>query len=111
MPRARSPKRAWSLRDRYACSEPGKSGALRALPIIFVVIVVFLFFAGLIAPRKSKRLEGWIDDRLERGQQKGDRRAGLLGDWTAKLLHWGQRLFEFGAAAGRRARARVSRSR
>lgn len=98
-----------SLPDRYARLARGYMGCLRALPIILIVALV-LFLAGLIAPRKSKRLEGWISDRLERGQQKGRRGAGFLGDWTAKALHWGQKLLEGAASAGRRARDRVSGS-
>jgi len=82
---------------------------MRALPIILIVAVV-LFLTGLIAPQKSRRLQAWINDRLERAEQKANRRAGFLGDWTAKTLRWGQKLVDAAASLGRRARGRLSGS-
>ena len=55
---------------------------MRLLPIV-VIGTIILFFTGLIAPRRSKRLERWIDERLRKGQRKGARKAGWLGDMTA----------------------------
>jgi hypothetical protein len=69
--------------------------------------MVFLFLAGLIAPRKSRRIQRWIERRLEKGKDKGDRHAGFLGDWTAKSLDWGQTLVNKAAAGGRRVRALI----
>ena len=72
---------------------------MRVIPLLLL-----LFFAALIAPRKSKRLERWIQHRLEKGKRKGRRKAGFLGDWTAKSLHWGQRMVDALMSAGRRVR-------
>jgi hypothetical protein len=76
---------------------------MRLLPIIIIGTIV-LFFTGLIAPRRSKRLERWIDRRLRKAQRKGARNAGRIGDWTAKSLAYGQRLADGALACGRRLR-------
>jgi hypothetical protein len=76
---------------------------MRLLPIIVIGTVV-LFFIGLIAPRRSKGLERWIDTRMRKGRRKGNRNAGWLGDTTAKSLKFGQRLADGALAVGRRVR-------
>jgi hypothetical protein len=76
---------------------------MRLLPVVILGTVV-LFFAGLIAPRRSKRLGRWIDRRLEQGRLKSRRKAGRIGDWMAKSLRFGQRLADGALRVGRRAR-------
>jgi hypothetical protein len=85
----------------------GYPTGMRILPLLLVVMVV-LFLTGLIAPRASKRVERWMDRRLDKVEAKGDRRAGFVGDWTAKLLAWGQRLLDAAVTAGRGLRGKVS---
>ncbi|MFL5820460.1 MAG: hypothetical protein ACJ76S_07235 [Solirubrobacteraceae bacterium] len=80
---------------------------MRILPVLLVAMVV-LFVTGLIAPRASKRVELWMDNRLDRLEAEGDRRAGFLGDWTAKLLAWGQRLLNAAVTIGRGLRGKLS---
>ena len=77
--------------------------AVRLLPIL-ILGTVGLFFAGLIAPRRSKRLEAWIDNRLKRTRRKSERNAGRIGDWTARSLWYGQRLADGALEFGRRVR-------
>jgi hypothetical protein len=72
---------------------------MRLIPLLLI-----FFLAALIAPRKSKRLERWMQRRLEKGKRKGRRNAGFLGDWTAKSLLWGQKAVDAVMSAGRRAR-------
>jgi hypothetical protein len=76
---------------------------MRVLPVVLIALAV-LFSTGLVAPRKSRRLESWINDRLERGEDESQERAGFIGDWTAKALCWGQRLVDAAAGAGRSVR-------
>jgi hypothetical protein len=76
---------------------------MRVLPILILGTIV-LFLSGLIAPRRSKRLERWIDGRLRKGRRKGDKKAGRIGDWTAKSLWYGQRLADGALDVGRRVR-------
>jgi hypothetical protein len=80
---------------------------MRILPALVIAMVV-LFLIGLIAPRASRRVERWMNDRLDKVEAKSDRRAGFVGDWTAKLLSWGQRLLDAAVEAGRGLRSRVS---
>jgi hypothetical protein len=79
---------------------------MRILPLLLLAMLV-LFLAGLIVPRKSRRMQRWTNDRLQVAKEKGDRRAGFVGDWTAKSLDWGQTLVTKAAEAGRRLRARL----
>lgn len=76
------------------------------VPVILLSLVV-LFVISVFAPRKSRRLQGWIDDRLERGQEKGDRSAGRVGNWTAKMLALTQRAADKTSQAGRSLRDRL----
>jgi hypothetical protein len=85
----------------------GYQTGMRILPILVVAMVV-PFLTGLIAPRASKRVERWMDRRVDQVEAEGDRRAGFGGDWTARLLSWGQRLLDAAVEAGRGLRGRVS---
>ncbi len=76
---------------------------MRLLPFL-VLGSIFLFLAGLIAPRRSKRLERWIDKRMREGRREGNRRAGRLGDWMARSLWYGQQLADGALRWGRRLR-------
>jgi hypothetical protein len=76
------------------------------LPLLLIGLVL-LFVAGVVAPRKSKRLQGWVDERLESGQQKGERSAGRVGNWTAQMLSFAQRAADRTSQAGRRLRDRL----
>ena len=78
------------------------------VPLVLISLLV-LFVISAVAPRKSKRLQGWIDERLERGQVKGDRSAGRLGNWTAKTLDFTQRAADKTSETGRRLHDRLSR--
>jgi hypothetical protein len=79
---------------------------MRALPLL-ILGTIFLFLAALIAPRKSKRLQRWIKSRLDTGRQKSNRRAGFLGDWTAKSLDWSQRWVDKVMSGGRKTRDKL----
>jgi hypothetical protein len=79
---------------------------MRVLPLLVVAVIV-LFFAGLIVPQRSKRLQRWIDDRLQTGKQKSSSRAGFVGDWTAKSLRYGQAINETVVTAGRKVRQKI----
>ncbi len=82
---------------------------MRLLVPLVLVGLVLLFVTSVVAPRKSKRLQGWIDERLERAQHKGERSAGRVGNWTAQMLDLGQRAADRTSRAGRRLRDRLPR--
>ncbi len=81
---------------------------MRLLVPLVLISLALLFVISAVAPRKSKRLQGWIDERLERGQQKGDRSAGRVGNWTAKTLSFTQRAADKTSQAGRRLHDRLT---
>jgi hypothetical protein len=75
--------------------------------LLLLIAMIVLFFSGLIVPERSKRLQGWVDERLESVEQKGWRNGGRVGDWTAKSLHAGQSINAAVVRAGRRVRERL----
>ncbi len=81
---------------------------MRFLLPLFLLSLVLLLVIGVVAPRKSKRLQSWIDERLKRGQEKSDRSAGRIGNWTAKTLAFTQRATDSTSQAGRKIRDRLS---
>ena len=81
---------------------------MRLLLPLFLLSLVLLLVIGVVAPRKSKQLQGWIDERLERGQEKSGRSAGRVGNWTAQTLDFTQRATDRTSQAGRKLRDRLS---
>jgi gas vesicle protein len=79
---------------------------MKALPILILGTIV-LFLAALIAPRRSKRLQRWIKDRLQKGKRKVNRKAGVIGDWTAKSLDWSQNWVDTVMSGGRKTRDKL----
>ncbi len=77
---------------------------MRILLPVAVVTLIGLFMTGVVAPRKSRRVEFWIDERLERAEDKSFRRAGRIGDWIAKFLDFSRRAGDKALELGRRVR-------
>jgi hypothetical protein len=79
---------------------------MRILPLLIIATIV-LFFAGLIAPQRSKRLQAWVDGKLRVGRRKGEENAGRFGDWTARSMKAGQKLNTKVVRAGRKVRDKL----
>jgi hypothetical protein len=77
------------------------------LLLILVVGCIVLFFAGLISPLRSKRLQAWYDRLLRRGERKSGESAGRLGDVTEKSLRGSRRAGDRSAEAGRKLRGKL----
>jgi hypothetical protein len=75
---------------------------VRVLLLLTVLFCVVLFVAGVAAPRRSLRLQRWYDRVLRRGERKGDRNAGKLGDLTEKSLRASRRAGDASARSGRK---------
>jgi hypothetical protein len=67
-----------------------------------VLFCIVLFVAGVVVPRRSRRLQGWYDRLLRRGEHKGDRKAAKLGDMTETSLRGARRAGDASARAGRK---------
>jgi hypothetical protein len=80
---------------------------VRILLPIFLLLLVVLFGVGVFAPRRSRRLQDWIDSRMERQEERGDRSRGRLGDWAAKTLDLMQRATDAALRTGRRVRGKA----
>lgn len=74
---------------------------MRVLLVLLVVLCVALFVFAVVAPERSRRLQGWYDRALRRGERKGDRDAGKLGDMTESGLKGARRLGDASAEGGR----------
>ena len=72
-----------------------------------MLFLVVLFFVGVFAPRRSRQLQGWIDDHMERQEERGDRSRGRLGNWIAKAFDWMQRATDAALRGGRRVRGKA----
>jgi hypothetical protein len=81
-------------------------GCIR-LQVLVVVFCIVLFFAGVVAPRRSKRLQAWYDRVHRRGEQKSGEKAGKLGDMTEKSLRQSRRAGDRSAEAGRKVREKM----
>jgi len=93
--------------DGFRASISGYWATVRVLLPVFVLLLVVLFFVGVFAPRRSRRLQGWIDDRMERQEEQGDRSHGRLGNWTAKALDFIQRATDAALRGGRKVRGKA----
>jgi hypothetical protein len=80
---------------------------VRILLPVFVLGLVVLFSIGVFAPRRSRRLQDWIDDRMERKEERGERSHGRIGNWVATALDWMQRAADAALRGGRRVRGRA----
>jgi len=80
---------------------------VRILLPVFVLGLVVLFCIGVFAPRRSRRLQGWIDDRMERHEERGERSHGRIGNWIATMLDWMQRATDAALRGGRRVRGKA----
>jgi hypothetical protein len=56
------------------------------LIVLLAVVCVVLFIAGVISPRRSRRMQEGVDRLSRWGEDKGDRRAGRFGDVSRKSL-------------------------
>jgi hypothetical protein len=79
---------------------------MRVVLVLLVLFCIVLFVAGLVAPGRSRRLQRGYDRLLRRGERKGDRKAGKLGDITEGGLKGARRAGDASAKAGRKIRRR-----
>ncbi len=82
---------------------------MRIVLLLCVVMVIVLFLAAFVAPRRSRRLQRWFSRVMRRGQGKGDRNAGRIGDATETTLDGVRRLGEASGDKGRELREKLPR--
>jgi uncharacterized membrane protein len=79
------------------------------LLVVALVLSVVLFLAGLIAPRRSRRLQARVDRLARRGERKaGGSDAGRTRDLTRKSLKKVRKGSDKSAQAGRDVRKKIS---
>jgi hypothetical protein len=78
-----------------------KALALAAIVIVFCTV---LFLAGVISPKRSRKLQKGVDKLARKGEVKADRNAGKLGDATQTMLEKSREAADASARAGRRLR-------
>lgn len=79
------------------------------LLLLFLLIVcVVLFVAGVISPRRSKRLQSAVDKLSKKGEDKSDRSAGRVGDATHNALEKARSAADASARSGRRVHDKIT---
>ena len=74
---------------------------MRILLVLIVLVCVVLFLAGVFAPERSKKMQGWVAKKLRKGERKGDENAGKLGDLTNTTLEKSRQASDKSAEGGR----------
>ena len=72
-----------------------------------VFFCVVLFFAGLIAPKRSRRLQRALDRKFRKAERKSGRSAGRAGDWTQNSIEKLRKAGDKSAHAGRTVREKL----
>jgi hypothetical protein len=75
--------------------------------VLALLCCVVLFLSGLIAPRRSRRLQARIDRFLRRGERKSGANAGRLGDLSRESLKLARHSGDKSAEAGRALRKKI----
>lgn len=77
------------------------------LLILFALFCVVLFVVGVIAPRRSRRMQQKVDALSLRGERKGDDNAGRIGDAATRSLEKMRGAADTSAEKGREVHDRV----
>jgi hypothetical protein len=77
------------------------------LVLLGALMCIALFIAGLVAPRRSRRLQGRVNRTLRRGERKADRSASRVGNWTRDSLETARHAGDKSARAGRKSRDKL----
>ena len=78
------------------------------LILVLIPICVVLFITGVVAPRRSKKMQRGVDRLAKKGEVRGDRNGGRLGDVTQSTLEAMRRAADASARGGRRVNDKVT---
>jgi hypothetical protein len=92
---------------RFGALPHGKAAHVRLLLAVVLVVCVVLFFTGIVSPRRSERLQRRFGGLMLRGEHKGEKKAGKVGDATAKSFEVSRRMANASARAGRKVRRSI----
>ena len=74
------------------------------LAIVVLVACILLFLAGVIAPKRSRKIQKSVDRFARKGEEKANHNAGKLGDATQAMLKKSREAADASARTGRRLR-------
>ena len=77
------------------------------LIVIFAIVCIVLFTVGVIAPRRSRRMQQKVDELSLKAEQKGDDNAGRVGDAATRSLEKMRGAADASAEKGREIHDRV----
>ncbi len=80
------------------------------IPGILVLVCLILFLAGVISPRRSKKMQAKVDDLSRKGERGGEENAGRVGDLTRRGLEKSRDAADASANGGRRVNEAVRES-
>jgi hypothetical protein len=81
---------------------------MRLLLPAFLVMLVVLFVMGIVVPRRSRRVQAWIEAQIAKGERKGDESAGWFGNVTSSALRLVRKASGASAEAGRATRDKIA---
>ena len=82
---------------------------MRLVAPLIVFLFLGLFLVAAMAPLRGRRLERWVDGKLETGEEHGHDKGGRFGDLSAKSIRVLRRGANNSATAGRRVRKKLER--
>ena len=71
------------------------------------VVAIILFVLGVVAPRRSRRVQQAVDGTLERGKRAADQAPNPVDDLVRKPLEESEKATDKSSTAGRKARFRL----
>lgn len=107
--------------DRSSCAElvilpprvtTGDVGYVREVLAIVLIVVgavacVVLFVIGLVAPKRSRKVQRAVDRKLDTLQGESARAPGRLATWLAKPFGKSEKATNKSARAGRKTRSKL----
>lgn len=115
-------RRVWELLDAFSVRrgvetrtllglrQSGIEELMKALLVIVVLLLVcvVLFVLGVFSPSKSRRMERWVDKLSKKGENKGDKNAGRVGDMTSVALEKARSAADASGRGGRQVNQKVT---
>ena len=75
---------------------------------LFILLIIGMFFLGIIAPRRSRNAQRKIDHKSKEAEERLRDKDNKMADWTATSMEAGRKATDKSAAAGRTVRDKMS---
>ena len=76
---------------------------------VVAIICVALFLTGVFSPRRSRKMQRTTDELAAKGESKGERKAGKMGDMARHAVAKSRKAADRSASKGREVNRRVGK--